>query len=148
MREKRITLTYYINLALFYKIMTKKVLPKIIEEVGFDFWWSEEKVWALDLPVEKIDIKELEWHFEIPFWNTKKGYYDLKPNDVINFPEHHQEEYDRTMKSVLSYPIDLMENKGRWLILDGLHRLVKAKILGKTKIEVRKVPCNKIPEIK
>ncbi len=125
----------------------KKVLPKIIEEVGFDFSWSEKKVWDLDVPVEKIDIKELEWHFEIPFWSTKKGYYDLKPNDVINFSENHQEEYNRTMKADLSYPIDIMKNKGRWLILDGLHRLVKAKILGKTKVEVRKVPRDKIPKI-
>ena len=47
--------------------MTKK-LPKIIEEVGFDFHWSEEKVWALNVPVEEMDIKDLEWHFDIPFW--------------------------------------------------------------------------------
>ena len=125
----------------------KKNLPKIIEEVGFDFSWSEKKVWALDLPVEKIDIKELEWHFEIPFWSTKNGYYDLKPNDVINFSKNHKKEYDRTMKADLSYPIDIMKNKGRWLILDGLHRLVKAKILGKNDVEVRKVPRSKIPEI-
>jgi len=127
--------------------MTKKVLPKIIEEVGFEFNWSENKVWALNIPVEKIDIKELVWHFEIPFWNTKDEYYNLKPNDVINFPKNHKKEYDRTMKSDLSYPIDIMENKGRWLILDGLHRLVKAKILGKTEVEVRKVPRSKIPDI-
>jgi hypothetical protein len=126
--------------------MTKK-LPKIIEEVGFDFNWSEKKVWVLNIPVEKINIKELEWHFEIPFWNTKNGNYDLKPNNVINFPKNHQEEYYRTMKSDLSYPIDIMENKGRWLILDGLHRLVKAKMLGKNEIEVRKVPRSKIAEI-
>jgi len=95
------------------------------------------------VPVEKIDIKELEWHFEVPFWSTKNGYYDLKPNDVINFSENHQEEYNRTMKADLSYPIDIMKNKGSWLILDGLHRLVKAKILGETKVEVRKVPRDK-----
>lgn len=127
--------------------MSKRVLPKIIKEVGFDFGWSEKKVWALDIPVEKIDIKELEWHFEIPFWNTKNGFYDLKPSDVINFSKNYQEEYDRTMKAELSYPIDIMENKGCWLILDGLHRLVKAKILGKNEVEVRKVSRDKIPEI-
>lgn len=132
---------------LFYKTMKKKVLPKVIEEVGFDFNWSEKKVWALDIPIEEIDIKELEWHFEIPFWNTKNAYYDLKPNDVINFTKNHQEEYNRIMKSDLLYPIDIMENKGRWLILDGLHRLVKAKILGKAKVEVRKVPRSRISDI-
>ena len=125
----------------------KKILPKIIEEVGFDFSRSEKKVWALDIPVEKIDIKKLEWHFEIPFWSSKKGYYDLKPNDVINFSEKYQEEYDRTMKADLLYPIDIMKNKGRWLILDGLHRLLKAKKLGKSKVKVRKVSHDKIPEI-
>lgn len=126
-------------------IMAK--IPKIIEEVGFDFDWSEKKVWALNIPLEKIDITELEWHFEIPFWNTKNGYYDLKPNEVINFPEKHKEEYERTMKADLSHPIDIMQNKGKWLILDGLHRLAKAKILGKTKVEVRKVPRDMIPEV-
>lgn len=30
-----------------------------------------------------------------------------------------------------------MENKGRWLILDGLHRLMKASVLGMKKSEGR-----------
>ncbi len=30
----------------------KKVLPKIIQEVGFDFHWSERKVWKLNYPTE------------------------------------------------------------------------------------------------
>jgi hypothetical protein len=56
----------------------------------------------------------LEWHFEIPFWNS----YKLKPNDVINCPEQYKDEYDRIIISDISYPIDIMENKGRRLILD------------------------------
>ena len=122
-------------------------MPRIIEEVGFDFDWSSEKVWALNISIETIDIDILSWHFDIPFWNTKHGYYDLKPNDVINFPEKYSEEYERTMNSDLFYPIDIMKNKGRWLILDGLHRLVKAKIIGKTNVEVRKIPIARIPDI-
>ncbi len=125
-----------------------KKIPEIIKEAGFDFNWSEKKVWVLDVPIEKISIEELEWHFKIPFWKTKNGYYNLKPIDVINSPEKYKEEYERTMKSDLQYPIDIMKNKGRWLILDGLHRLVKAKILGTKEIQVRKIPRNKIPKIK
>ena len=34
-------------------------LPKIIKDVGFEFSWDEPKVWALDIPVEEIPIKEL-----------------------------------------------------------------------------------------
>ena len=126
---------------------TQKDLPETIKEVGFDFSWSEEKVWAINSPVEEMGIEELEWHFEIPFWSTDDGFYNLKPIDVITSPENNQTEYKRTIKSDLSYPIDIMKNKGRWLILDGLHRLAKAKILGKTKVYIRKIPRDKIPEI-
>lgn len=127
--------------------MVLKKIPKIILDVGFDFDWQEEKVWKLRYPIEEIPLKELEWHFEIPFWNTPSGFYDLKPSDVIQFPKKFKEEYERTMKADLSHPIDIMENKGRWVILDGLHRLVKLKILGKKKIQVRKIPHKEIPNI-
>jgi len=40
-----------------------------------------------------------------------------------------------------------MENKGRWLILDGLHRLVKAYILKMKTVKVRKISRQKIPDI-
>lgn len=121
--------------------MDKKIkLPKIIKEVGFDFDWSEEKVWRLDIPVEDMDMTELEWHFEIPFWNTPGGYYDLTPNKVLANPEKYKEEFEQTMKVDLSYPLDIMFWKGRWLMLDGLHRLVKAKKLGLQTVKVRKIP--------
>jgi ASC-1-like (ASCH) protein len=121
-------------------------VPQIIKDVGFDFSWSEEKVWALDMPVEEISIDELIWHFDIPFlWD--KGVYDLKPQEVINNPEAHKKEYERTMKADLIHPIDIMENKGRWLILDGLHRLMKSRIQGANKVSVRKIPRDFIPQI-
>jgi hypothetical protein len=40
-----------------------------------------------------------------------------------------------------------MENKGRWLILDGLHRLMKLSVEGEEKVKVRIIPREKIPEI-
>jgi hypothetical protein len=124
-----------------------EVLPKVIEEVGFDFDWSNRKVWALNVPITEIDISKLEWHFKIPFWNLKPDSYNLKPIDVINFPEKHKIEHNRTMKCDSSYPIDIMRNKGRLLIIDGLHRLVKAKIQGKTKVRVRNIPRSMISQI-
>ena len=50
----------------------KKDIPEIIKKVGFDFDWDSKKVWALDVPVEEMDIKDLEWHFDIPFWAKEK----------------------------------------------------------------------------
>ncbi|MDD2935156.1 MAG: ParB N-terminal domain-containing protein [Candidatus Pacebacteria bacterium] len=125
----------------------KKEIPEIIKDVGFDFDWSEEKVWALDISVEKMNIEELVWHFETPFLWWGDEVYNLKPIEVIENPEKYKREYDRTMKADLSHPIDIMENKGRWLILDGLHRLMKSFILGKKQVNVRIIPPEKIPEI-
>lgn len=127
--------------------MTKQ-LPKIIEEIGFDFDWDEKKVWALDLPIEDMDINELTWHFDIPFlWTRPDGYYDLKPIDVLGNPEKYKDEYDRTMSADLSHPIDIMRWRGRWLILDGLHRLMKASLEGQKTVKVRKVSQGLIPKI-
>lgn len=123
-------------------------LPKIIREVGFDFNWDEAKVWKLDYPVEEIDIEELIWHFDIPFHWNGGGIYNLKSKEIIDNPHKYKEEYERAMNCDLKYPIDIMMNKGRWLILDGLHRLMKAKIMGMKKVKVRKIPRSEIPKIK
>jgi len=125
-----------------------KAMPQIIKDVGFDFDWSPKKVWALDVPVTTISMKELEWHFDIPFWNKPNGgYYDLTPNEVLANPVKYKIEYDRIINCDMGHPIDIMENKGRWLILDGLHRLVRAKALNSTNVKVRKIPRSLIPQI-
>ncbi len=127
--------------------MSDKNLPQIIKEVGFDFSWNNKKVWALKYLVEEMDIGELTWHFYIPFHWYNGGIYNLKSIDIINHPEKYKEEYERTMKTDLGFPIDIMRNKGRWLILDGLHRLMKAKILGMKKVKVRKIPRSEMGKI-
>jgi len=130
------------------KYMTSNTnFPEIIKDVGFDFSWSELKVWGLDVPTTKMDISELTWHFEIPFLWEGGEMYNLKPREVIHFPDDHADEYKRTLQAELKYPIDIMENKGRWLILDGLHRLMKASIQGAKEVDVRVIPRDKISKI-
>jgi hypothetical protein len=118
-------------------------IPDILKKVGFDFSWDERKVWLLEVPTEEMKIMELEWHLVIPFWKS----YTLKPIQVQRAPSVFKEEYERTMESDLHYPIDIMFWKRRWLILDGLHRLLKSKILGYEIIRVRKIDKQFIPQI-
>lgn len=130
-----------------WQVVVKKEIPQIIKDVGFDFSWDEKKVWKLDVPVSEMDINELIWHFEIPFLWEGGGVYNLKSWEVIEDPDAHKEEYERTIKADTSHPIDIMKNKGRWLILDGLHRLMKLYIQGAKKVQVRIIPREKIPDI-
>lgn len=127
--------------------MKNNEIPKSVLEYGFDFSWDEEEVWKLMYPMEEIDISELEWHFEIPFWDWNDGHYNLTPNQVLDAPDKYADQYERVMNSDISYPIDIMENKGRYVILDGLHRLVKCKILRMNKVNVRIIPHSEIKNI-
>lgn len=132
--------------------MTNKQNKKIYadprhEEHSFDlpFWRDNEKLWALDVPAEKIDINELTWMLDIPFWEDEDGNIVITPREVIDnkdtFPYH----WNKTRESDTSYPLDIMKNKqGKWATLDGLHRLVKLYLEGKQKINVRKIPLEMI----
>ncbi|MCA9325168.1 hypothetical protein KDA23_03845 [Candidatus Saccharibacteria bacterium] len=126
----------------------KKDLPESIKEVGFDFNWSNPKVWALTLPTEDIPIADLVWHFEYPFiWPLPDGYDEVTPNQVMDDPDTFKDEYQRTLDADISYPIDIMFWKNRWLILDGLHRLMKQYLNHAETVQVRKVPQSFIPQI-
>ena len=41
-------------------MMRKSSVPESIRKLDFDFSWSEQKVWSLNLPVEDMNLKELE----------------------------------------------------------------------------------------
>lgn len=92
-------------------------------------------------------MSELEWHFDIPFWWTDGNYYDFKPIWAIQEPDKYPERVKRIMAADLQYPLDIMHWKCRWLLLDGLHRLAKAKMLGHKKVKVRNVPQEAILKI-
>ena len=125
----------------------KRHLPDIIARVGFDFDWDERKVWELEAPIEEMPLVELAWHFEIPFLQPGPNDHYVTPNEVISQPEEYPGEYRRTMRSDTSYPIDIMRWKDRWVILDGLHRLMKESIAGTNTVRVRKIPIEAIPLI-
>ncbi|HBK33982.1 TPA: hypothetical protein DEP34_02050 [Candidatus Uhrbacteria bacterium] len=119
------------------------------DRVGLDFGnWEEEKIWALDLPVVEMDIADLIWHFDAPFWPSDHGErWAITPWDVIHEKEGTLNEQKNMEHADLKYPIDILQNKDRWLILDGIHRLAKSYKLGYSKVNVRMIPREKLSEI-
>ena len=116
------------------------------EEHSFDlpFWRDNNKLWALDVPVEEMDVAEFLWILKIPFWEDANGNIVITPNEVIKDLDKYPIHRDKIKDCNTKYPIDIMKNKkDRWAILDGLHRLVKLHLNKKSKIQVRKIP----PEI-
>ncbi len=119
------------------------------DSLGLDFGnWQDEKLWALELPVTRMNIKDLLWLFDVPFWpNDNNERWTVTPWDVIHKSENGKNEQAALEKADLSFPIDILENKGRWLVLDGLHRLAKSYLQGKEEVNVRIVPRERLPEI-
>ena len=126
----------------------KRKVPDIIRKVGLDFSWDAEDVWKLDVPVETILASDLTWHFDIPYWSKPRGFYDLTVPDVLDDPVTYHEEHARIKNADTAYPIDIMWQNDRWVILDGLHRLVKLVGEGESEVRVRKVPRSMIPLIR
>ena len=42
-------------------------------ELGCDFFWDVRKLWAVDVPVVSMHVRELEWLLEKPFWKDGPG---------------------------------------------------------------------------
>lgn len=124
-----------------------KPLPEHIAPYAFNFRWSNELLWQLDEPTETMDIGDLVWHFDIPWLHTPGHRFNLKPVDIMKYPDRYPEEYARTMRANTKYPIDIMYNNDRWLILDGLHRLMKLVDQGQKTVTVRKISRDLIPQI-
>ncbi len=55
---------------------------------------------------------------------------------TVALPTAHPEHADRVANADLSYPLHVVLRRQRWLILDGIHRLVKAEMLGLSEIVV------------
>ena len=120
----------------------------LINEIGFDFSWDTEKVWWLNEPTVVVPIHTLLWHFDMPFWNSEwTDEYNLTVWDTFLNPQREIHHWDAILNANIQYPLDVMPNKWKLLLLDGLHRLAKLYLMGNTEIPVRIIPQSRIPEI-
>jgi hypothetical protein len=115
-------------------------LPRTIAEYWYAFDWDVEALWALDLPARPFPIDKLLWHLDVPVWPLDDLKYALTPRQVLRSPFRYAKEYRRVRAASLVFPIEITRLKGRWLILDGIHRLARAHEDGLEEMMVRKVP--------
>lgn len=112
-------------------------LPEIIN-IGFKT--DEPKLWALDLPIEEIEISEIEYNLDICYLEQEgTDDWNLSPRMLIENFEKEISHAKQTEKADLLHPIEIYNHKGKWIILDGVHRFTKAVRLGHTTIKVRRI---------
>ncbi len=78
-----------------------KLLPPEMRDWYFPFDWCPERLWALDVQTETMDMSELRWHFDTPLWATAKGrHFDLNPIEVLRNPGRYPRQ-DRPMRHLV-----------------------------------------------
>ena len=120
---------------------TAPCAPPELEPWLLDFEWSLEKLQALELPVAEIPVGELAWLLDLPFWRGE-GVYEVRPLDVVSGPQ-----LERTNAADLSKPLHVTRRNGRLVVLDGLHRLLKAARAREETVRVREVPADALHRI-
>lgn len=123
--------------------------PEIVEKYWYSIDWDVNKLWSLDLPVVEVRMEVLEWHLDVPIWPDNNGVpYSVTPRQVLEEPNLYLRESNRIVRSNLEYPLDIFQNKGKIMILDGVHRLAKAWQAGQKKIKSRWIPEAEIIRMK
>lgn len=115
-------------------------LPSVIEKYWYAFDWDVEALWALDLKAESFPLSRLEWMLDIPAFGFEGENYCLSAREVLRQPFRYAAEYQRVKMASLVFPIEIVWLRGRWVILDGMHRMMKAHEAQHDEIMVRKVP--------
>jgi hypothetical protein len=96
--------------------------------------WNRDLLYALDLATEEVPVADVAWLFDVPLWAVDGNPFQVTPNQVRTDPGRFAAQYERTMNSDLTWPIHIIRHSRRWTILDGVHRLLKADILGQHSI--------------
>ena len=98
--------------------------------------WQPERLWSLDLPRTRLAIEELGWHLQLPWWRHDGRWFAVSPRDVQARPHAYPEHAERIVNADLAFALHVVRRRDRWLVLDGIHRLTKAEILGYEVVEV------------
>ena len=112
--------------------------PEILK-IGFKV--NEPQLWAVELPVEEINIRDIKYNLDI-LYLEKEGTDDwnLSPRKLIENFDQEKSHAKRVAGVDLIYLIDIYLNQDKWIILDGVHRFTKAVKEGRKIIKVRKIP--------
>ena len=120
--------------------------PESMRDVFPPTRWQLGKLRALDLRVEPVEVADLLWMFDLPLWQLNGERFKVTPNQVAATPMNFRPHYQRVMDADLDFPIHLVAYRGRLVVLDGVHRLLKAHFLRRRWIEAKIATATQLQE--
>ena len=122
-------------------------VPEILRGILLDRPWDLRKLLALELPLDEASVEGLAWQLDLPWWRVGDDWFVVTPNQVRAAPARHRDQWDRTMRTDLDVPIHIRETDRGPVILDGVHRLLKASIEGRPSLPACMVRAADLPLI-
>ena len=122
--------------------------PELRRWVLPDVTWDPHKLWTIDLPIVDVPVADLAWMLDLPWWRDGDRHFTVRPADVAADPARHAAQHARTLAAELGYPLVATPMEDRLVLLDGVHRLLKAQLLGIPTVRVRVLPPDRIDEIR
>jgi hypothetical protein len=114
--------------------------PKNARTASLDAPWTRERLWRVDLPAEPIDVERFQWILDLPMWRHRGVPFTLSPSAVLREPAAYPDHSVRIEAADLGFPIHVTPWQGNLIVLDGLHRLAKARSLGILVVSAKVLP--------
>lgn len=122
------------------------LVPPSLQAVLPNVTWDRSRLRALALPVREVPLAELRWQLDLPWWHDGDRYFALAPNEVRQAPDRYAVQWRRVLDADLDVAIDLLA-RDDLVVLDGVHRLLKADVLGMRTITARVLDAARLHEI-
>ena len=122
------------------------LVPPSLQAVLPNVTWDRSRLRALALPVHEVPLAELRWQLDLPWWRDGDRYFAVSPNEVRQAPDRYAMQWRRVLDADLDVPIDLLA-RDRLVVLDGVHRLLKADVLGMRAITACVLDATRLHEI-
>lgn len=115
--------------------------PRKLTSVGLSMFVDTVKLRKVPVPVVRIPLKKLLWHLDMPVWE-KDGTDDwnLTPREVAERRPYTKDHQKIMAKANTRYPIIVTRYRSRYVILDGIHRLTKVYVKGRSSIKAKVIP--------
>lgn len=101
--------------------------------------WKLERLHRLDLPLERLAVRELLWLLDLPLWQRDGVRFQVRPREVLAEPGAYPHHMARIRAADLKYPIHVTDKAHRTTVLDGFHRLAKAHLQQRATIEAMRL---------
>ncbi len=123
-------------------------VPDSLRGVLLEHPWDLGRLLALDLPVVTLPVDLLAWQLDLPWWRHEDTLFAVSPNEVRARPDLYPEQWERTQRAELSAPVHVRHGARSPVLLDGVHRLLKAASEDQPSLLARSVSADALAAIR